>query len=171
MNIDNDHSNNLLAFQINNLSEDLLEEIFLSQSAKDLSKNLIIVCKKWKNIINSNSFWILKCLKDKKLNKTLINILNERKIEIDGRKIYFENFFTRNFLKNSCGEKNFDYWQFKEFNLNISNYPENKLSPKNVQNIIDSYKLNRFLKKKENNWSFEWANTYKDWAIEDKQTG
>ena len=53
---------------INELPEDLLEEIFINIPAKDLCLKTMRVCKKWRSIIDSDTFWIEKCLRDKKLD-------------------------------------------------------------------------------------------------------
>lgn len=92
---------------INDLPNDILEEIFCYLSGNDLCKKLVLVCKKWLNIIENETFWKLKCLYNNKISKKSIQLINSKE---NAKKIYFYNVFNRNLIKNSNCSKSFDYW-------------------------------------------------------------
>jgi hypothetical protein len=115
---------------INDLPNDLLEEIFFYLSGNDLCKKLVLVCKKWLNIIENETFWKLKCLYNTKISRKSIQLINSKE---NAKKIYFYNMFNRNLIKNSNCSKSFDYWyllcnsnDFK-FNNNDSNNDQFKM--------------------------------------------
>ena len=81
-----------------------LENIFMYIPGHYLCKFQILVCQKWKIIIDSNSFWIKKCCKEKKLNKKLHGILDEYLDEWKAKNLYFRKLYiTKNSLNNNNG--------------------------------------------------------------------
>ena len=154
------------------LPDDLLENILLRLSGNDLCKSAVLVCKRWNSIIENQSFWIFKCLTDKKLNRKLINLLYERHIETEAKKIYFIDLFTRNFLKNPCGDEAFDYWKLLSYEEQNKINSSNKMTPHDIEKIIINYKRNHILTRQQNLWETEWQNCLSfTWAIENMQTG
>ncbi len=59
---------------INQLPVFLLECIFFNLSGHDLVRTGIFVCKHWKNVIENETFWRTKCLRDKKLSRKQIKV-------------------------------------------------------------------------------------------------
>ena len=100
---------------INQLPNDVLQEIFFRTPGQDLMKKCLIICKKWNFLIDNESFWIEKCLRDKTMNQEKLKILrNLEDIKIEAKQLYFnyESLFEKNFLKNPCGDEKFKYWCF-----------------------------------------------------------
>ena len=116
----NDSNSNDISL-INELPDEILEQIFLRLSAIDLTKNVILVCKKWNIVITNNEFWIQKSIHDKILTKQELQLLNERQIGWNAKKNYFNNIFSKNLLKNGSAENTFDNWYFCG-NENIQNF-------------------------------------------------
>lgn len=104
--------NDRTKFPINELPDYLLEKIFFSFPANHLCKTLILVCKKWKSLIDKDSFWVQKCIYDKKITINLIRVFNESNIIWNPKKFYFNNLFRRNLIKNPCGNEFYNYWYF-----------------------------------------------------------
>lgn len=125
---------------INELPNEILTLIFLNLPAKQLCKSVILTCKKWKNLIESNSFWTEKLLFDSKASFELIKYLNSDDCYLP-KKLYFRNPYAKNLIRNPCGEKNFESWAFKPnfcFEQN-SNYEIN-----NQNGYLDMGNLNSF---------------------------
>lgn len=158
-------------FPINDLPDDLLGDIFTCLPSGDLCKNIGLVCKKWQNIVDKDSFWVQKCVRDKKLNKYLISKLNSKHIGWNrlAKHIYHSNIFAKNLLVNSCGIDSFDNWCFiQNFNL------------KDLKKSVDFYNSHKI--KNSTKWRFENQgygfqevldenNNSVDWIIESDQTG
>ena len=154
------------------LPDDLLENILLRLSGDDLCKSAVLVCKRWNSIIENQSFWIFKCLTRQKLNRSLINLLYERGVETEAKRIYFSDLFTRNLLKNPCGDEAFDYWKLLSHEEQNKINSSNKMTPNDIENIIKNYKRNHILTRHQNRWEREWQNCLSStWAIENMQTG
>ena len=127
---------------INELPNDILEEILFHLSGKDLSKNGLLVCKKWKTLIDNDSFWIEKCLRDKRLTQEKMRVLRELgHVNISAKKFYFSYFslFEKNFLKNPCGDERYKYWCFCR-NMNISNWNEKEFGKEQISKTLQMYK-------------------------------
>ena len=118
-----------------------LENIFMYIPGHYLCNIQILVSKKWKQIIDTNSFWIKKCCKEKKLNKKLHGILDEYLVEWKAKDLYFRKLYiTKNLLKNNNGEAIFEHWWI---NTELSEYffPKhlsNGLSL-NIKDLIENY--------------------------------
>lgn len=136
-------------YLINDLPNDILDSIFLLLSGQDLTQCLL-VCKRWLNLIDNKQFWIQKCLRNKNLIKccTKQNIVWKQKAKL----IYLSNFFDRNLLKNSRGNKYFNDWCIlNENNSNnissiLNNYNNNlnlSYSNEKLQELIEYYKQNK----------------------------
>lgn len=169
-NFHNENQDDYSQFPINNLPDIVLEEIFLRLTSKELTQKLVLVCKKWHNIIENNSFWVQKCIRDKRLTEKQIELLNNKLLTNKVKKFYFSNILKRNLLKNSCGEQKFNHWYFFEtgptnFNSN-ANFNDEKL----IKNIIKTYDTNHVKNGGPNDWSYEWANYSNGWSIEKEPT-
>ena len=131
-------------YDLNEFPDDALEEIFLRVSGKDLNKNVGLVCKKWRDLIENNHFWIHKCIKDNRLTQEKLHLLhNLVEREFNPKVIYFSYFdlFEKNYLKNPCGNERFDQWCFcRQLNLrqNITDLNESKL-----KQIVEYYDVNK----------------------------
>jgi hypothetical protein len=147
---------------LNTLSDDLLEEIFIRVNGERLCKSVILVSKKWYNIISNDSFWIQKCLRDRKFNRDQIRILNEKFPDWSPKEIYFNSLLNKNLIKNQDGKDSFNNWCFCNY---ICKYRRNPKS------MIDLYKKNKQLNQTSSNWNVEWSNRSNGWALEAHQTG
>jgi len=94
----NDSNSNDISL-INELPDEILEQIFLRLSAIDLTKKVNLVCKKWNFLIKNNEFWIQKSIHDKKLTKQKLQLLNERQIGWNAKKIILIIFSVGIYLK------------------------------------------------------------------------
>lgn len=149
---ENNNNNSNSYFPINDLPDDLLDEIFLCLSADDLCKCVPIVCKRWLNLVNKESFWVQKCLRDNRLNKYLISKLNERQLGWNclAKKIYLSDIFSKNLLINPCGVDSFDNWCFiQNFNL------------KDLKKSIQFYNSNQIKE------SAKWRSEKKDYGFQE----
>lgn len=143
--IEENFNNNINEFQIsiNILPDDILDEIFLLLPGKDLC-NALMVCQRWKRIIDNESFWIQKCLRSKNLLQRL-NRINYSWKHL-AKLIYCSNFYDRNLLKNSRGNKQFDYWCIYS-NEKISLRDTRQLnSIDNIKYLIEFYKSNQVVR-------------------------
>ena len=96
-------------FQIQNFPDEVLQEIFLRLPADYLCKTIVHVCKRWRNVVENEHFWIQKSIQDKKLIDRIINILHSNNI-FKAKHLYFKNPFERNLIQNPCGNNGFRYW-------------------------------------------------------------
>jgi hypothetical protein len=125
---------------INELPNDILEEIFFHLSGKDLCQKTLLVCKKWKNLIDNDAFWIEKCLRDKRLTQEKMRVLRDLgHINISAKKFYFSCFslFEKNFLKNPFGDEMFKYWCFSR---NMSIFNVDKFDKEQISKTIKTCK-------------------------------
>ena len=106
---------------INDLPNELLTKIFLCASAKHLVSSVMLVCKKWFSVIDTQAFWIAKCCLDSKLTDKLAKYLNGHRALFNAKQIYFENTFMKNLIKNPRLEQMFYSWGFKDCGFSISN--------------------------------------------------
>jgi len=95
---------------ITDLPDDLLDAIFLYLPGRDLCQSCMLVSKRWKRIIDNESFWIQKCLANSNLMKCLERSAHSHNWHRLAKIIYCSNFFDRNLLRNPRGQKQFDYW-------------------------------------------------------------
>ena len=142
------------------LPDDLLQEIFFRVRGNELCKSLSLVSKKWLSLIADDSFWIQKCIRDHKLNRDMIRLLNEKCISWSPKEIYFNNLFNRNLLKNPCGDNSFNHWCFLRFD-------ESRSTP---QQIVHLYKRTKQVDRPPTNWNNEWSDSAYNWAVENLQT-
>jgi hypothetical protein len=145
---------------IDQLPDDLLDEIFLYLNAQQLCKQLNLVCKKWREVLSSDSFWAQKCIRDRKLNRQLTSMLNEKQIEWSPKHVYFSNMYTRNLIKNPNGDDSFNHWCFCE-----------RFEPDSFATAIEFFKQNRQVGREANNWEGEWSDKSNGWSTENTQTG
>ncbi|CAF1088536.1 unnamed protein product [Brachionus calyciflorus] len=112
--------------KINDLPNEVLNLIFLHLPANELCRSVSLTCKKWKNILDSVSFWTEKLLLDSKANLELIKYLNLNGC-YEPKKLYIKNPYAKNLIKNPCGDQNFDHWCLKPnfFFQQNSNYEIN----------------------------------------------
>ena len=96
------------SMRFDELPDDILIEIFVRCDPKSLCNSLNTVSRRWHDLIESQTFWIQKGLKDKKLNGELINLLSGA--QLDAKEFYFCDLFSRNLLKNPCAEMGFKHW-------------------------------------------------------------
>lgn len=143
---------------INSLPDDMLEEILIRIPAEFLCKNVTLVSKRWRNIIETDIFWIEKGLRDEKFDKRVIQILQEKN-KLIPKQLYFNCIFNKNLLKNPCGDLGFKYWvELESDHENIENLFKDV---NNSKKYIDIYKKNYL------NEKF----TLQSWYIECEQTG
>ncbi|RNA33999.1 F-box only 44 isoform X1 [Brachionus plicatilis] len=121
---------------INDLPSEILSLIFLNISGESLCKNVILTCKKWKEIIDLPPFWINKILHESRASKKLLKFLAESD-NLQPKQLFFKNPFVKNLIKNACAEKGYDFWDNRSF-LEIPNT--------HSHNLFDYYH-NEYLKK------------------------
>lgn len=121
---------NATNFRINDLPDIALEQIFLNLSDNCLINVAVRVCKKWKSIIDNESFWLNKCLINRRLTREQIETLKQNGF-FEYKKINFSNVFKKNLIKNSCAADSFTHWclldefEFEEIdNLEAADFQE-----------------------------------------------
>ena len=102
---------------INDLPNEILSLIFVNIPAEALCKTLILTCKKWKEIIDSDPFWINKMIHESRASSNLMKFLIESDCLVDPKHLYFKNPFTKNLIKNPCAENGFDFWDTRSLML------------------------------------------------------
>lgn len=126
-------------FNINDLPDLVLENIFQQLSSNDLIKNGVLVCKKWNRIINDDLFWLNRLVNQSKIDRNNAILLGQDSVGLKLKHIYLTNFFNYNLLKNPCGDEKFKHWYLTKpsrFNLEISD-------TKVFQKLIKEYKKNK----------------------------
>jgi hypothetical protein len=96
---------------ISHLPEFVLERVFFHLPGKDLLVNCQLVCKYWRAVLENEAFWRKKCVKDKKLVRHQVRLLQSLDI-FECKRFYFANMFQKNFLKNPCGNEMMNHWVF-----------------------------------------------------------
>lgn len=133
----------LLIISIKELPDDILMQIFMYLSADELCKQVVLTCKRFNEIIDSDLFWTEKLLHDKRANRSLIKILNGTN-SYEPKKLYFRNPFVKNLIKNPFGEQGFDDWcilknfRYQDFN-GFLRHVENLIK----EDVFDHYKQNK----------------------------
>uniref|UniRef100_A0A023GJX8 Putative f-box only protein 6 n=1 Tax=Amblyomma triste TaxID=251400 RepID=A0A023GJX8_AMBTT len=101
-------------FPLMDLPEQLIEYALSFVNYKDLLKNCRHTCKLFRNIIDSNGFWKIKCLRDGKVIPAFcLEELPPRYYQ----RIYIGNPYGRNLLRNVHGDSPkgaFAFWQILE---------------------------------------------------------
>lgn len=101
-----DISDEMTGLDISIINQSLID-ILSFVPAKDLIKNCRLVCKDWKSIIDGHSIWKLKCERE----KLYIPPVSFATLPSDYyKKIYFYNPYSRNLVKNPCGEEGLEKW-------------------------------------------------------------
>ena len=95
---DNEHSGD--GFPLTDLPNDLLRETLLKLPAQELVKSCILVSKKWQNFVDSPAFWKEKCKLDHGYTDDMLVSDSG-----DFKKLYFQNPYSRNLVKNSRAEE------------------------------------------------------------------
>jgi hypothetical protein len=150
---------------IDQLSDELLEEIFRYLSYDDLCNNLNHVSKRWRNLIESDSFWIKKCISEDKIDRRSTRILNDKRIDWSPKQIYSTSLLSKNFIKNSNGDESFNNWSFCYYGMLNS-----LKTPDSFKKAVRFYKKHRTNNLKLRSWEIEWSNSSNGWAIEKNQT-
>ena len=127
----------------------VLENILLQINGQDLCKTCCLVCKNWLHLIELNSFWIKKCIKEKKLNNKLKHNLDKKFKKWKAKELYFNKLYvTANLLKNPNGKEMLKHWWIGRDRFNHSFNSASYYFPKNlnygfsfnVKDTIDNYK-------------------------------
>lgn len=121
---------------INDLPNEILSLILINIPGELLCKRVILTCKKWKEIIDSEPFWINKMLHDSRASSSLLKFLAEANC-LDPKYLYFKNPFVKNLIKNPCAELGYDFWDNRSL-ISIINSSLNK---------SNDYYNNEYLKK------------------------
>jgi hypothetical protein len=133
-------------FPMQNFPDEILQEIFLRLTPDNLCKTIVHVCKRWRNIVENEHFWIRKSIQDKKLNDRIFKILHANNI-FNAKYLYFKNPFY-NLIKNPCGEEGFKYWclddrfdSVKKIHRHEVEFYNENFQRRNNQNEIPHYWL------------------------------
>ncbi|XP_067681551.1 F-box only protein 44-like [Haliotis asinina] len=92
------------------LPNEVLTLLFVHVPGSDLVRNCILVCQKWRDIINSPHLWQNKC---EKTGKFIPNITPPPHND-NYKRLYFFNPYGRNLLKNFCAKVGCSKWRIKE---------------------------------------------------------
>jgi F-box protein 6 len=114
---------------IDELPENVLDNILFHLSGRDLIQNASLVCKRWQQLIDTEAFWLNKCIHDNILTRQHAHLLHTHQI-FESKRIFFSNLLNRNLLKNPCGQQGFTHWCSS--NGRFHN-PE-------IEKILDAYK-------------------------------
>lgn len=136
---------------INDLPNEILSLIFINLPAETLCKKVILTCTKWKQIIDSDPFWINKMIHDSRASSNLIKVLKESNCLTDPKHLYFKNPFAKNLIKNPSAESGFDFWDTRSL-IHIRNsrinksydYYNNEYLPKHCRNSEKIQEQNGF---------------------------
>lgn len=133
---------------IDTLPGDALTEIFAHVPAAILCKVLVLVCKRWHDLVESEPFWIEKGLRDRRLNLLIIKAFQEKikSSNFRAKHYYFNSILNRNLLKNPNGDKGFMYWSsMPDLSDNDGyddyNEPNNEEITKNIFKLIRKFQL------------------------------
>lgn len=89
-------SANKSKMSLDSVPEDVLFEVFLRLPAKDLVKSCVLVCRRWRNIIDSEGFWRAKCVQDNSYSSEILHCLPDEKAKL----LYFKKPYMNNLVKN-----------------------------------------------------------------------
>ena len=87
-------------FPLTELPDDILGEVFLRLPSLDLLRSSVVVCKKWRDIIRSQSLWKEKCKRDHCYTDAMLVTISG-----DFKELYFKNPYRSNLVKNPCAKE------------------------------------------------------------------
>ncbi|XP_039618146.1 F-box only protein 27-like [Polypterus senegalus] len=89
---------------LSEVSDDILFLILIHVPFCELITNCRLVCKRWKDVVNSQALWRVKYEQalSKKLQSRLPSHTNWKNL--------FFKLFARNLIKNPCGDDGFEHW-------------------------------------------------------------
>ena len=87
-----------VCFPLSDIPDDILEEISLRLPASDLVRSCAKVCKRWRDIINSQTLWKEKCKRDYYYTNIMFKDVE------DFKKLYFKNPYKSNLVRNPCAD-------------------------------------------------------------------
>ena len=85
-------------FPLSDIPDDILEEISIRVPASDLVKSCARVCKRWRDIVNSQTLWKEKCKWDYYYTNEMLKDVE------DFKQHYFKNPYNSNLVRNPCAE-------------------------------------------------------------------
>ncbi|XP_023241270.1 F-box only protein 6-like [Centruroides sculpturatus] len=94
-------------FPLDDLPEEILITVFCFLPVKDL-KNCCLVCRKWRDIVTSQTLWKEKCERDKRILPFIIFQELPHNYYLN---IYLKNPYGRNLVKNPSGTAGLSYWK------------------------------------------------------------
>uniref|UniRef100_A0A8C4XFC6 Uncharacterized protein n=1 Tax=Erpetoichthys calabaricus TaxID=27687 RepID=A0A8C4XFC6_ERPCA len=89
---------------LSEVSYDILFHILIHVPFWELNSNCRLVCKRWKDAVDSQSLW------REKYKQALSKKLQTRLPSNTDWKNLFYKLFARNLIKNPCGDDGFEYW-------------------------------------------------------------
>ena len=144
---------------LNDFPDEVLQNIFIRLNGNCICKNIILVCKRWRDIVENNYFWITKSeLEKKNIEKATRYFQNFETLV--AKKLYFKNPFERNLIKNPCGNDGFKDWCLTETQGDAQPIDLKDYYLKNKYNTIDAI-----------DWSKEWPIQKNGWSIESEDVG
>ncbi|XP_051779528.1 F-box only protein 27-like isoform X2 [Erpetoichthys calabaricus] len=93
-----------LVMDLSEVSDDILFLILIHVPFCELITNCRLVCKRWKDVVDSQALWRMKY--EQALSKKLQMRLPSN---TDWKNLFFK-FFVRNLIKNPCGDDCFEHW-------------------------------------------------------------
>ena len=116
---------------------------------------IVIVSKRWRNIVENKYFWIKKSILDGKSIEIEAKQLNEKNIFI-AKRLYFSNPFRINLIKNPCGHMGLKYWCFTLKSHQIESNKELLRYTKDLYNYyLKNYETDENLTEIRNYWQVE----------------
>ncbi|XP_043918136.1 F-box only protein 2-like [Protopterus annectens] len=86
---------------------DDLHFLVLSYVPEDsLLRHCRLVCHRWKEIVDSQALWKLKCQR-----AGIVNNIGHFPVRFEWKRVYLTKPFDRNLIKNPCGEHQYNYWK------------------------------------------------------------
>lgn len=92
------------------ISPDILNDILAYVPKHDLVKNCVLVCRLWKSVLDAQTIWKLKCVRENIPFPSRVVGLPRHFY----RRLCFKNPFGRNLIKNPCGDDKLRHWIFKQ---------------------------------------------------------
>ncbi|XP_069063009.1 F-box only protein 27-like isoform X2 [Pleurodeles waltl] len=100
-------SNITLWMDLNPLMDEVLLHILSFVSAQDLLLHCRCVSRRWRSLVDTPTLWLLKCKREKRLELLEISRLQ---LDIPWGLVYIKKPFSRNLLRNPCGQEGMRYW-------------------------------------------------------------
>lgn len=92
-------------FPVQELPDEILGEVLLRLPAADLVTSCVRVCRRWRDVLNSQTLWKEKCRRDYHYTDQMLIPVG------DFKQHYFKNPYNKNLIKNPCAIEGLTQWK------------------------------------------------------------